>query len=65
MRGPRAAARTEAMHCTKASLEQRLPTTPLRRELTAERLFDAKRIDGIVDPLNGERTRGEFYEGKF
>jgi hypothetical protein len=60
MRGPRAAARTETLHCTNASLEQRFHATPLRRELTSERLFDANLIDGIVDPLDGERTGGEF-----
>jgi hypothetical protein len=48
------------MHCTKASLEQRFRATPLRRELTSERLFDANLIDGIVDLLDGERTGGEF-----
>jgi hypothetical protein len=26
----------------------------------AERLFDANPIDDIVDPLDGERTGGEF-----
>ncbi len=30
--------------------------TPLRRELTSERLFEANLIDGVVDPLSGERT---------
>jgi biotin-dependent carboxylase-like uncharacterized protein len=37
-----------------ATTQQRL--RPLRRELTSERLFEANLIDGVVDPLGGERT---------
>jgi biotin-dependent carboxylase-like uncharacterized protein len=33
---------------------------PLRRELTSERLLDSNLIGGIVDPLDGEQTGGEF-----
>lgn len=33
---------------------------PLRRALTSESLFEANLIDGIVDPLDGEPTGGEF-----
>jgi biotin-dependent carboxylase-like uncharacterized protein len=33
---------------------------PLRRALTSESLFEANLIDGVVDPLSGERTEGEF-----
>jgi 5-oxoprolinase (ATP-hydrolysing) subunit C len=33
---------------------------PLRRELTSESLFEANLIGGVVDPLDGERTEGEF-----
>ena len=41
-----------------AMTQQRL--RPLRRELTSERLFEANLIDGVVDPLDGEPTVGEF-----
>jgi biotin-dependent carboxylase-like uncharacterized protein len=41
-----------------ATTQQRL--RPLRRELTSERLFEANLIGGVVDPLDGERTEGEF-----
>jgi 5-oxoprolinase (ATP-hydrolysing) subunit C len=37
---------------------------PLRRALTSESLFEANLIGGVVDPLDCERTEGEFYEGK-
>jgi biotin-dependent carboxylase-like uncharacterized protein len=33
---------------------------PLRRELTSEGLFEANLIGGVVDPLDSERTGGEF-----
>jgi hypothetical protein len=33
---------------------------PLRPALTSESLFEANLIDGVVDPLSGERTEGEF-----
>jgi len=33
---------------------------PLRRVLTSENLFEANLIDGVVDPLNGERTEDEL-----
>ena len=36
--------------------------TPRRRELTSERLFEANLINGVVDPLDGEQTAGEFNE---
>ncbi|MGH6821719.1 MAG: biotin-dependent carboxyltransferase family protein, partial [Methylocella sp.] len=37
-----------------ATTQQRLGA--LRRELTSERLFEANLIDGVVDPLDSERT---------
>ena len=33
---------------------------PLRRSLASETLLEANLIDGVVDPLDGERTGGEF-----
>ena len=33
---------------------------PLRRALASESLLEANLIDGVVDPLSGERTDGEF-----
>ena len=33
---------------------------PLRRALTSESLFEANLISGVVDPLDSERTGGEF-----
>jgi 5-oxoprolinase (ATP-hydrolysing) subunit C len=41
-----------------ATTSQRL--RPLRRELTSERLFGANLIDGVVDPLDGGQTEGNF-----
>jgi 5-oxoprolinase (ATP-hydrolysing) subunit C len=41
-----------------ATTQQRL--RPLRRALTSETLFVANLIDGVVDPLDGEQTEGEF-----
>jgi 5-oxoprolinase (ATP-hydrolysing) subunit C len=33
---------------------------PLRRKLTTNSLLEANLIDGVVDPLTGERTEGKF-----
>src|ERR1700732_667359 len=41
-----------------ATTQQRL--RPLRRPLTSESLFEGNLIDGVVDPLDGEQTGGEF-----
>ncbi len=41
-----------------ATTQKRL--RPLRRNLTSERLFGANLIGGVVDPLDGEQTGGEF-----
>ena len=43
-----------------ATTQQRL--RPLRRALTSESLFEANLIDGVVDPLDSERTREECQE---
>src|SRR5580704_10287416 len=41
-----------------ATTQQRL--RPLRRALASETLLEANLVDGVVDPLDSERTGGEF-----
>jgi biotin-dependent carboxylase-like uncharacterized protein len=55
-----AEARAALLRCEDeiATTQQRLH--PLRRALTSESLFEANLIGGVVDPLSGEWTEGEF-----
>ena len=49
--------RVSVIRGVTAATPQRL--RPLRRALTSENLFESNLIDGVVDPLDSERSEGK------